>query len=41
MKEKKEPMTQPVYERLAEALKMRAGAVPVLHRREFYALQDD
>jgi len=41
MKEKKEPMTQPVYERLGEALRMRGGAVPVLHCREFYALMEE
>jgi len=41
MSEKKEPMTQPAYERLAEALKMRGGGVPVLHCREFYALMEE
>jgi len=41
MEEKKEPLTQPVYERLGEALKIRGGAVPVLHCREFYALMEE
>ena len=41
MKEKDKPMTQPAYERLAEALKMRGGGVPVLHCREFFALMEE
>ena len=41
MKEKDEPMTQPVYERLAEALKTRGGAAPVIRCREFYAILEE
>jgi len=41
MKEKGEFKTQPVYERLAEALKMRGGAAPVVRCREFYALLEE
>lgn len=41
MKERGEPLTQPVYERLAEALKMRGGAAPVVRCREFYALLEE
>lgn len=41
MKEKGEPMTQPVYERLAEALRMRGGAAPVIRCREFYAILEE
>ncbi len=41
MKEKDKPMTQPVYERLAEALKMRGGAAPAIRCREFYALLEE
>ena len=41
MKENQEPMTQPVYERLAETLKMRGGAAPVIRCRPFYALMEE
>lgn len=41
MSEQQEPITQPVYERLAGALKMRGGAAPVIHCREFYALMEE
>jgi len=41
VKEKSEPLTQPVYERLAEAFKMRGGAAPVIRCREFYAILEE
>ena len=41
MTEQEKPMTQPAYERLAEALKLRGGAAPVVRCREFYALLEE
>ena len=34
-------MTQPVYEKLTEALKMRGGAAPAIHCPEFYAIIEE
>jgi len=41
LKEKQEPITQPQYEKLADALEMRGGAAPVVRCREFYALLEE
>jgi ferredoxin len=34
-------MTQPIYEKLTDALKMRGGAAPAVHCREFYAILEE
>jgi len=34
-------MTQPIYEKLTDALKMRGGAAPAIHCREFYAILEE
>ena len=41
MEEKKEVTTQPAYERLADALRTKGGAVPAIHCREFFALLEE